>query len=116
MNTLDRRSLGIKAEDRACAFLIAQGFDILKRNYRYKRGEIDVIASDQQVMVFVEVKYRSNLSYGNPEDFVSENQKRLVIEVADNFLHSINWEKNIRFDIIAIDSGGGLEHFIDAFY
>lgn len=116
MNKLDRRSLGIKAEDKSCAFLIELGFDIEERNYRYKRGEIDIIASDDETMIFVEVKFRSNLSYGNPEDFVSENQKRLVIEAADNFLQSIKWEKNIRFDIIAIDGSGNLEHFKDAFY
>ena len=116
MNKPDRRSLGIMAEDRACTFLIAHGYAIVVRNYRYKRGEIDIIASNQEVLVFVEVKYRSNLTYGNPEDFVSDNQKSRVIDAADNYLHSIQWEKNIRFDIIAIDSIGNLEHFTDAFY
>ncbi|MEQ6121400.1 YraN family protein [Reichenbachiella sp. MALMAid0571] len=115
MDKSDKHSLGLRAEDRACVFLNAQGFEIVERNYRYKRGEIDIIASNQEMMIFVEVKYRSNLSYGNPEDFVSENQKRLVIESADNFLHNINWKKNIRFDIIAINSDS-LEHFTDAFY
>lgn len=112
----ERKRKGQAGEDQACEFLINQGFDIIERNYRYKRAEIDVIALKDKLLLFAEVKFRKANSYGYPEEFVSENQQKLIVEAADDYISNIHWKGNIRFDIIAIDSRHAIEHFEDAFY
>ena len=97
-------------------YLIRQGFEILDRNYRYKRAEIDIIAMSKELLVFVEVKLRMDTSFGQPEEFVSENQQLLIISGADDYIEQIQWQGNIRFDIIAINSKNEIAHFEDAFY
>ncbi len=111
----DKKIIGIEGENRAVSHLESLGFEILERNYRYKRAEIDIIAMKSNLLLFVEVKARKNNHFGNPEEFVSNSQKKLIIEAADDYIHAINWQKNIRYDIIAI-TGKELEHFKDAFY
>ena len=112
----DNRTLGRKAEDIAENFYCNRGFEVLERNYRYKRCEIDLIVANSTLLVFVEVKYRSGESFGNPEEFVSEKQKERILEAADDYIHGIKWQKAIRFDIIAINGKWKPEHFEDAFY
>ncbi len=112
---MDKKQIGQSGEMQAMDYLISQGFEILEQNYRYGRGEIDIIALKENLVVFVEVKKRKNNDYGNPEEFVSKNQQSLIMEGADDYIHAINWTKNIRFDIIAI-TGKELEHIEDAFY
>ncbi|MFY0651021.1 MAG: YraN family protein [Cyclobacteriaceae bacterium] len=107
---------GEKAEQLAVEYYETKGFEVVERNYRWSRAEIDLIIMKPQLLVFVEVKYRTNMNYGNPEDFVSPNQQRSIIEAADDYIHAINWVKDIRFDIIAINRQNQLEHFEDAFY
>ncbi|MCR9250371.1 MAG: YraN family protein [bacterium] len=111
----DKKKIGITGENQAASYLEGLGFEILERNYRYKRAEIDIIAMKSNLLLFVEVKARKNNRFGNPEEFVSNSQKKLIIEAADDYIHAINWQKNIRYDIIAI-TGKELEHFQDAFY
>lgn len=111
----DKKIIGIEGENKAVSHLESLGFEILERNYRYKRAEIDIIAMKSNLLLFVEVKSRKNNHFGNPEEFVSNSQKKLIIEAADDYIHAINWQKNIRYDIIAI-TGNELEHFQDAFY
>jgi putative endonuclease len=71
----------------------------------------------QPTIDFIEVKYRKNDSYGNPEDFVSKRQKKNIIQTADADIHQINKKKDIRFDIISIlVSDETIIHLEDAFY
>lgn len=117
---------GAQGEDLAVTFLTKKGYEIVVRNYRYKRGEIDVIAkkvSDDlksKLLVFVEVKLRSYDAYGLPEETVSENQQNLIMTTAEYYIEEINWEYDIRFDIVAIQLRRGLppliSHFEDVFY
>ena len=111
----DKKLIGLQGENKAITHLESLGFEILERNYRYKRAEIDVIAMKSSLLVFIEVKKRKNNKYGHPEEFVSDRQKKLIISAADDYIHAINWTKNIRYDIIAI-TDNQLEHFEDAFY
>ena len=65
----------------------------------------------------LEVKSRKNNNFGNPEDFVSKNQQRSIITVAEEYILQTNWQGLIRFDIIAItEKTNDLQHFEDAFY
>ncbi len=112
------KSSGIAGEDLAEGFLIDAGHEILERNYRHGRGEVDIICLiNNSLLVFVEVKLRKQGRYGEPEDFVSEQQANRIIAVADHYIHEINWKKDIRFDVISIRSDTGeLKWFKDAFY
>ena len=108
---------GREGEAAACDFLIGKGYEILETNYRYKRSEIDIIARKAQLLVFVEVKTKSYSSFGYPEEAVGTRKAQKVIEGAENYIYEHNWEKNIRFDIIAIDnSSNEILHLEDAFY
>lgn len=108
---------GREGEAAACEFLMKKGYEILETNYRYKRSEIDVIARKEQLLVFVEVKTKSYSSFGFPEEAVNARKAQKVIEGAENYIYESNWQKNIRFDIIAIDnSSNEILHLEDAFY
>ena len=93
------------------------GYEILEVNYRYKRAEIDFIAltADEKLLVFVEVKNRSRKDFGEAETFVSEAQQGRIKEAAEEYIFGINWQKDVRFDIVSIDSIGKVEVFEDAF-
>lgn len=110
---------GKEGENLAAKFLTDKGYQILDRNYRHKRGEIDLIMRLENLLCFVEVKLRSRIDFGQPEDFVSQNQKDLIILTAENYTHEKGWVGDIRFDIIAITEKGAnieVKHFKDAFY
>ncbi len=113
---MDRKTKGIQGEQLAEHYLLQQGFEILERNYQEGKAEIDLIGLLQNsLLVFVEVKYRKHSRFGDPETFVSDEQKNRITQLADQYIHDINWQGDIRFDIIAIDSSD-LAHFPDAFH
>ncbi len=109
---------GQLGEQKAADYLKQNGWEILAMNYRHKRAEIDIIASNGKILLFVEVKTRSNLSYGQPEEFVDSSKAELIIVAADHFIREMDWKDQIRFDIISIDNTdhGKITHFEDAFY
>lgn len=104
------------AESKAAKYFQQNGFKLLEKNYRYRRAEIDLVVGKADLLVFVEVKYRKSNDYGEPEQFVTTNQQTKILEAADEYIHQNNWNGNIRFDIVAINAQGDLEHFEDAFY
>ena len=115
---LDRKSIGNKGEDAAVNFLFANGYGVLQKNYRYGRGEIDIIAQKDDVLIFMEVKTRKNADFGYPETFVSESQQDRIHLAAEEYIFQNKWQGEIRFDIIAILWDGNepvLDHFEDAF-
>lgn len=113
------QTFGKKGEDLACRFLEGGGYEILERNYRYKQSEIDVVCKTDDLLVFVEVKTRSNRIYGEPESFVSESQQAAIIRAAEYYMEDSEWVGDIRFDIISIIKSSNDEeivHLKDAFY
>ncbi|MDH5610778.1 MAG: YraN family protein [Cyclobacteriaceae bacterium] len=114
---MDHKTKGKYGEAQAADFLIGQGFEILESNYRYGRGEIDLIALLQNVLlVFVEVKIRKNEVFGQPESFVTDAQQERIMQVAEHYMEAIHWQGDIRFDVIAInESSGELLHIRDGF-
>ena len=113
---MNNKPQGISGEDTATSFIKKKGFEILERNYQHTKGEVDIIAMiDNVLLVFCEVKYRKNSDYGNPEVFVSRDQQKSIIRVAEHYIQAINWHKDIRFDILAI-TGKEVYHIEDAFY
>ena len=111
--------LGKKGEEEAQQFLRRLGFSILEQNWRFNKGEIDIIAQKENLLVFVEVKTRSSIVFGLPQDFVKHSQVKKVIEVANAYVDQMDWQGEIRLDIIAIHQNKeeiNIEHLEDAFY
>lgn len=109
---------GKQGEAEAVGYLRGKGYEILARNYRYQHAEIDLIAKKGKLMVFVEVKTRTNLSFGNPEEFVSYTKAKLVMKAAENYIFAQNWLYDVRFDIMAVTIVGNelrVKHIEDAF-
>lgn len=107
---------GSNGEILAQEFLKTKNYQILFTNWRYKHSEIDIIAQDGKVIVFVEVKTRNNTSFGNPETFVNEHKIKKMQEAADAYIEQFDWQGELRFDIIAIENNNKIAHFEDAFY
>ncbi|MFY0594025.1 MAG: YraN family protein [Roseivirga sp.] len=113
------QTFGKKGEDIACDFLINLGYEIIVRNYRFKRSEIDIICKGEGLLIFVEVKTRASRSFGAPESFVSEAQKESIGRGAEAYIEAINWPSDIRFDVVSIFKKGSEQevfHIKDAFY
>ena len=108
--SLLRKLLGREGEDRAAKFLAKRGYRILERNYRTRSGEIDLIALDQGVVVFVEVKTRTSNAFGAPELAVTPQKQRRMLKAALGYmkyrkLHQVP----CRFDVVAISGAAGPE-------
>lgn len=111
--------LGKRGESIAIDHLIEKGYIILETNWRFSRAEIDIIARDGQVLVFVEVKTRSTDFFGAPEWAVTSKKKNLLIDAASAYMAAIHYEWEIRFDIISVvlrSQSVKLNHFEDAFF
>lgn len=111
----EHNDIGNKGEDLATNFLLSNRYIILEKNYRFDRAEIDIIAKKGNVLVFIEVKTRTNNFYGNAEDFLSTAQQKRITKAAQHFIEETKWQKEIRFDIIAIHNTD-LHHIEDAFF
>ncbi|MDP4172531.1 MAG: YraN family protein [Bacteroidota bacterium] len=117
INTSETGRLG---EELACRFLSEKGFRILERNFRFHKGEIDIIAKDEETLVFVEVKYRQNLEYGYPEEAITRNKILQIRRVANAYIFERKIENvTCRFDVIAIlEVSRGrpiINHYLNAF-
>ncbi len=93
---------GRRGEDIAESILIQKGYVIHFRNWRTGRREVDIIASFDNQWVFVEVKTRSNVQFGFPEDAIGEQKKAFLREAADAFLWDHTEFPTLRYDIISI--------------
>jgi putative endonuclease len=107
--------VGISAESRAAAFLMAKGFRILARRWRSPFGEIDIIARRRQLLVFAEVKARASLD--EAAESVSERQRRRIAAAAEVWLAANPGEivRDIRFDAILVAPGKIPRHIPAAF-
>ncbi len=114
----NHNDLGNVGEDEAVAYLIKKGYKIIHRNYRFAKAEIDIIAETENWLVMVEVKARTNDSYGRPEEFVSRGKQKHLIRAANQFIEDYPTEKEIRFDVISIllEPTFQLTHIPEAFY
>ncbi len=114
-----QQEIGDKGEELAAKYLQTIGFRILANNFRVGKSEIDLVCQDDQTLVFIEVKTRTNIRFGTPESFVNEAKAAKVIEGAEVYIETNNWNGPIRFDIVAVLLVNGtveIKHFKDAFY
>ncbi len=120
-NKSNNISFGKRGEKLAADYLISKGYKILEKNWRFKKAEIDIIAKDNEgILIFVEVKTRSYTFYGEPEAFVDEKKKNLLLDAASQYMNKVGYEWAIRFDIIGIvidkSENINISHFEDAFF
>lgn len=109
--------LGQAGEEQAKKYLLKLGYRILDCNWRFKKFEIDIIAQKNQNVVFVEVKWRKNESYGAPEVFVDKKKQVHLITAAHHYMLQNSLTLEARFDIIAINQQSKeLTHLEGAFF
>ncbi len=115
---MNKRETGVWGEDRALAFLTEKGYTVIERNYRSRRGEIDIIAQDGERIVFVEVKV---VGAYPPEDLgriIGPGKRRKIRETGRVFLHEHPElsERGARCDVImVVPAGDGIVHLENAF-
>ena len=114
-----RKQVGNKGESLAEDYIKRKGYKIIQRNYRCRLGEIDIIAKDDDTIVFIEVRTKQNENFGSPQGSVTSTKKSKISKTALSFIQ----EKNLsgysyRFDFIAITFSQGkpnIEHIENAF-
>ena len=101
-----KKFLGRKGEVEAAKYLIKQGYVILEKNFKTHVGEIDIIASENETICFVEVKTRSSDSFGAPSEAVNEKKQLKYYKVAEEYLlKKGKMDSLCRFDVVEIEDG-----------
>jgi len=111
--------LGKKGEQLAIDFLIENDYQIVSRNFRFDKAEVDIIARQQDILAIIEVKARSTADYGDPQDFVKPKQIKNILKAVDEYVIVNDLDVEVRFDIIAITKTGkqyNIVHLENAFY
>ncbi len=120
--TFQRLDFGREGEEQAVKLLKKKKYRILETNFRTKAGEIDIVAEQDKVLVFVEVKSRADSEYGSPLEAITPAKQKKLVQVANRFRarHEV-WDRDCRFDVVAVSgdpqkpSKWNLELFADAF-
>lgn len=99
---LDRRMVGIEGEAVARRFLEGLGFRIVEENFACALGEIDLIAQEGDVLVFVEVKTRRSARFGGPAEAVHRRKQRQIVRVAEAYLRERRLRVPCRVDVVAV--------------
>ena len=110
--------LGKMGEALAKEYLLQKGFRIIECNWHYRKYEIDIIASNDEFIIFAEIQARSSDQWGTPDAAVSDSKIRRIVEAADYYLSENEIDKPARFDIISIildNRGSEILHIEDAF-
>ena len=111
--------LGKAGEAIAVAHLEGKGYNVIERNWRFGREEIDIIARDGNFIVIVEVKTRKSNYFAEPEAAVTKSKQRVLVRAANAFVNYRKQRGDVRFDIISIlitPEKETINHIVDAFY
>ena len=112
---MKQSSRGAEAERLACAFLERRGLRLIEKNYRCRRGEIDLIMQDGRQLVFVEVRYRQSTAYGGPLASVDYKKRGKLITCALQYLQANDAQVDSRFDVVGISAEKRIEWVQNAF-
>lgn len=110
--------LGKLGEELAIKYLTTKGFVIRDKNWRFQKAEVDIIAQKENLLIAVEVKTRTSVDFGSPEEFVNPKKIKLLVKAMDEYITSNDLDMEFRFDIIGIVPKGleyEIEHLEDAF-
>lgn len=113
---MNKRAAGADWEEKAAEYLRGFGFRIVRRNYRVRQGEIDIIGYHEGYLVFVEVKHRSSADKGHAAEAVGPGKQRKICRVADyyRYAHGLGDAAAVRYDVVAVQ-GGSVEWLQNAF-
>ena len=115
----EHNELGKLGEELAVEFLQKEGYEILETNWVFQKAELDIIARKGDILAAVEVKTRSSVEFGLPQEFVKPKKIQLLAKAINEYVISNDFDVNVRFDVISIHKNGKsfeIEHLIDAFY
>ena len=117
---LTNKPSGAWGEDIALRYLLRRGYDFVERNYRKRRGELDLIVRKEETLVFVEVKLRRSTGFGDPLEAVTARKQAMIRSVAEQYIADNQPDFDIlRYDVVGIlatQTGTRIEHKVDAFY
>jgi len=113
-------TLGVKGENKAAEYLQGKGYKIRHRNWKTGKLELDIIAENNEYVVFAEVKTRTEGFLGELNDIITKEKQKLFVLAADSYIRKYDITKESRFDVILIVVKGQLfeieQHIEDAFY
>ena len=115
----EHNELGKLGEELAVDFLQKNGYEILETNWVFQKAEIDIIAQKDNMLVAVEVKTRSSIDFGLPQDFVKQKKIQLLVKAINEYVVSNDLDVEVQFDIIAInkeEKDFNIEHIKNAFF
>jgi putative endonuclease len=115
----EHNELGKLGEELAVEYLQKGGYSILETNWTFQKAEIDILAKKENTLAVIEVKTRSSLEFGLPQDFVNRKKIQLLVKAVDAYVIEKNLDIDVRFDIIAVHKEGKsfvIEHLTDAFF
>ncbi|MFW6278596.1 MAG: YraN family protein [Bacillota bacterium] len=118
---MNNHQLGNWGEKQAVLYLEEKGYEIIEKNFRLQLGEIDIIATRQQYLVFLEVKTRRSTQYGPPQSAVNYHKRNRIRKIARIFLsrNDVYANYQIRFDVLAVKIKQGasyrINHIVNAF-
>jgi putative endonuclease len=115
----DHNELGKQGEQFAVDFLQNNGYEIFETNWVYQKAEVDIIAKKENILAIVEVKTRSSIDFGLPQDFVKPKKIQLLVKAVNEYVTQNDLDVSVRFDIIAIQKNGNefiIQHLEDAFH
>jgi len=103
---MNKRAIGMQAEEQACQYLEKQGYHLRIRNFQCKFGEIDLIMdSPDNEIVFVEVRYRQHSHFGGAIASITSAKQRKIIQTAEYYLQKYGLHhKSCRFDVVTFDT------------
>ncbi|MFQ5753648.1 MAG: YraN family protein [bacterium] len=114
------KKIGTLGEDMAAQYLEKQHYTIIERNYRWARGEIDIVAQKDDILIFVEVKTARGGTFGSPLTWVDVRKQHQLGQVAEHYLQEKEIEDmDCRFDVVAINAHGKqwkIQHIENAFW
>lgn len=102
LNMAQHLHTGKHGEDLAAAWLAAQGFEVLHRNWKYSYFELDIVATRDGVLHFIEVKTRTTDTYGHPEEGVTTKKMKRLMQAGEEYLYLHPDWKRIQYDILSI--------------
>lgn len=105
---------GAQAETAACEYLVRQGFEVVERNFKTPRCEIDIIARKRACLYFVEVKYRSRANQGNGLDYITSQKLRQMHYAAETWLQNRQWRGETTLAAIEVAADFEVTEFIES--
>jgi len=114
----EKQDLGQKGEEIALKHLLSKSYQLIYKNWRHGKDEIDIIVTQNDFIIFVEVKTRTNNYFGEPQEFVTKSKQNFMKRAANAYIEKYKEEKEVRFDVVSIilnHKETKINHIEDAF-